>query len=107
MSTSLGGLRLFMKTVIDSQPWMMEDSCIAREWKISHDDLFLHGTQKLKVAVMWDDHVVTPHPPVTRALHEVVKKLETLEWIEVVPWEPYKHDEACISPTLAQDYPPN
>lgn len=34
---------------------------------------------------------VRPHPPITRALKEVVTRLREIDNIEVVDWEPYKH----------------
>ena len=43
---------------------------------------------------MWHDNVVTPHPPITRALQEVVSRLQTLPNVEVVDWKPHLHDEA-------------
>ncbi|KAF2201094.1 amidase signature enzyme [Delitschia confertaspora ATCC 74209] len=56
LSTSLEGIKLFMKTLIDAKPWIREPSLLPK---------------KLKVAVMWDDGVVRPHPPVLRALEMV------------------------------------
>ena len=93
MSTSLEGLRLFMKTVIDSEPHIMQPlERIA--WKESVCPEYSQH-QKLRVAVMSNDGVVQPHPPVTRALLEVVSKLRKLNWIELIEWKPYRHDEAC------------
>ena len=43
---------------------------------------------------MWHDGIVKPHPPVVRALQEVVNKLKDVESVEIVDWKPYKHDEA-------------
>ena len=50
--------------------------------------------KKLKIAVMWHDGVVLPHPPVTRSLKELVKKLQCLPGVEVVEWKPYQRDMA-------------
>ena len=96
MSSSLEGLRLFMKTVIDSKPWLMEP-LIHQEWK--EQDVCPDYTEKnkLKVAIMWNDGVVTPHPPIQRALESVAAKLKSLDWVEIADWEPYKHAEACES----------
>lgn len=60
------------------------------EWK-DQSALFKKG-KKLKVAVLWDDGVVKPHPPILRALDEVVSKLKQTENVEIVDWKPYKHD---------------
>ncbi|KAF4625670.1 hypothetical protein G7Y89_g12495 [Cudoniella acicularis] len=90
LSTSLEGCKLFIKTIIDAKPWFKEPSLLPFPWK---EEDFFEG-RKLKVAVLWDDGVVKPHPPVTRALKQVVGKLKLDENVEVVEWKPYKHDLA-------------
>ena len=90
LSTSLEGCKLFTKTLIDKSPWYKEPSLLPFPWK---GDDFFEG-RKLKVAVMWDDGVVQPHPPVTRVLRQVVQKLKAVGNVEVVEWKPYKHDLA-------------
>jgi amidase len=90
LSTSLEGCKLFIKTIIDAKPWYKEPSLLPFPWK--EDDPF--NGKKLKVAVLWDDGVVKPHPPVTRALKQVVDKLKSKGNVEVVEWKPYKHDLA-------------
>lgn len=98
MSTSIGGLNLFMKTVIDAEPWNLESSLIPMPWREIPLGNTYTNAKKLKVAVMWHDGVVRPHPPITRGLEEVVQKLSGLNWVEIVDWKPYKHDEACKTP---------
>ena len=95
MSTSLEGLNLFMKTVLDAEPWFYEPGLIRCSWQLGKEDCSFSARRKLKVAVMWHDGVVKPHPPVTRTLSEMVSKLKAIDWIHVVDWQPYKHDEAC------------
>ena len=96
MSTSLGGVKVFMKSIIDRQPWLIQPSCIPLPWRDEQSWLPQRedGSKRLKVAVLWDDGVVKPHPPVLRALREVSEKLRASENIEVVDWKPYKHDYA-------------
>ena len=95
LSTSLEGVKLFMKTVIAAKPWIREPSLIPLPWKygglLKEDE---EGRKTVKVAVLWDDGVVRPHPPVLRALKEVAEKLKGVEGVEVVDWKPYKHEEA-------------
>ncbi|KAF8856546.1 amidase [Acephala macrosclerotiorum] len=90
LSTSLEGCRLFIKTLVDAKPWYKEPSLLPFPWK---EENAFEG-KKLKVAVLWDDGVVKPHPPVQRALKEVVEKLKAKGNVEVVEWKPYKHDLA-------------
>ena len=90
MSTSLEGCKIFMKTVIDGKPWLREPSLLPFPWK--EDDAF--KGRKPKIAVLWDDGVVKPHPPVTCALKKVVEKLKAKGKVDIVEWTPYKHEEA-------------
>jgi amidase len=90
MSTSLSGLKLFMQTVIDSKPWLVEPALIPISWKFSP----VSPNQPLKIGIMWNDGIVTPHPPITRALQEAASRLQKVENVEVVDWKPHLHDEA-------------
>jgi Asp-tRNA(Asn)/Glu-tRNA(Gln) amidotransferase A subunit family amidase len=83
LSTSIGGLQLFTKTLLDAKPWIQDPNLIPLEWR---DASTAFNGRKLKVAVMWDDGVVKPHPPVTRALKNVVEGLKKSEKFEVVEW---------------------
>jgi amidase len=83
LSTSLQGLRLFTKTVLDARPWLHDTSLTPIEWR---DMSQTFTRRKLKVTVMWDDGVVKPHPPVTRALRSVVEGLRKSNKIELVDW---------------------
>lgn len=49
--------------------------------------------QKLKIAVVWNDGVVLPTPPVVRALKETVEKLKSAGH-ELVDWDPALHMQA-------------
>ena len=90
LSTSLGGINLFMSTIIASKPWLSEPALIPMPWNYQT----YSKAKPLKIGVMWHDEVVTPHPPIARALHELVAKLSKLPNIEVVDWKPYLHSEA-------------
>ncbi|KAF2655066.1 putative glutamyl-tRNA amidotransferase subunit A [Lophiostoma macrostomum CBS 122681] len=98
LSTSLAGIKLFMKTLIDAEPWIREPSLVPMPWKTDSQIPTLSGGsgggKKLKIAVLYDDGVVRPHPPIIRALTSVAEKLKDVEGIEVVEWTPYKHDHA-------------
>jgi amidase len=98
LSTTLEGCKLFMKTLIDQKPWLIEPSLVPIPWRLDPSKTLLNttedGRKKLKVGIMWDDDVVHPHPPITRALREVAEKLKTIPDVSVVEWKPYKHDLA-------------
>lgn len=94
LSTSLEGIRLFMKTVLSAKPWLIEPSCVPIPWRDQESQLPTSHGKKLRIAVLWSDGIVKPHPPVIRALNEVVAKLQGIPEVEISTWKPYKHDEA-------------
>jgi len=89
LSTSLSGLKLFMKAIIDTQPWLHEPALIPMPWR----DVQFPLDRPLRIGVLWHDGVVKPHPPITRALTQVTAKLLSVG-IETVDFAPYLHDEA-------------
>lgn len=91
LSTSLEGCMIFVKTLLNAKPWYKEPWLLPFPWS---SEKFFPSGKRLKVAVLWDDGVVKPHPPVTRALKQVVDKLKTKGNVDVVEWKPYKHDLA-------------
>lgn len=93
-STTLEGVKLFMKTIIAAKPWLSAPSLVPFPWRDQYSHLETRNGKKLKVGVMWEDEVVRPHPPVRRALREVVEKLRAIDTIEVVDWKPLRHAEA-------------
>ncbi|KAI9656081.1 MAG: hypothetical protein M1821_005142 [Bathelium mastoideum] len=92
LSTSLEGLRIFMKTVVDAKPWEKEPSLIPLPWRnYSAYSTVSTGNKVVKIGVMWDDGVVRPQPPVTRAMRDLVNALKACEGIEIIEWKPWKH----------------
>lgn len=94
LSTSLEGIKLFMKTVITAKPWVMDPTLVPIPWRDEQSFLKRDDRTTLRVAILWDDGVVKPHPPITRALKDVVERLAKVPGIEVTDWKPYKHDLA-------------
>lgn len=92
MSTSIGGLKLFMETVLDAKPWLTEPSLIPIPWR--SEQAVLPVQRRLRIGIMLNDGVVTPHPPVTRALAEVTARLKQLWGVSIVDWTPHDHDLA-------------
>jgi len=97
MSGSFEGLNIFMKTLIDQKPWLIDPSLVPMPWKFPDSSSYFtkaDGKKKIKIGVLWSDEVVKPHPPVTRALKELSEKLKAVPEVEIVDWKPYKHDLA-------------
>lgn len=76
LSGSIGGLKIFMEAVIKAEPWLRDPLTIRKHWNDEEYKLADHRRGKdLCFAVMWDDGVVIPHPPVKRALEMTQKAL--------------------------------
>lgn len=102
LSTSLDGIKLFMKVVIAARPWLREPSLLPFQWRDNENPWA--RAKKLKVAILWDDGIVKPHPPITITLQKVAERLHASEVFEVIDWKPYKHDlawEIIVSAILA------
>lgn len=83
-----------MRSVVSQKPWLLEPWVLPIPWLNESAASPSPSPMKLKVAVMWDDGVVTPHPPVKRALQEIVQKLKQDSSIEVLDWTPWDHEYA-------------
>lgn len=89
LSTSLQGLKIFMKTIIDAEPWLEEPALIPMPWR----QYSMPVDRPLRMGVLWHDGIVRPHPPITRALNLILENLKGHN-IEVVDFSPHLHDEA-------------
>ncbi|KAL1859493.1 hypothetical protein Daus18300_009638 [Diaporthe australafricana] len=81
MARTLDDIALEARTVVDSQPWLHDPRMVPIPWR----DVKL--PEKLKIAVMWNDGVVTPTPPVSRTLQLTVEKLQAAGH-EIITWDP-------------------
>ncbi|KAL4869380.1 hypothetical protein BDV12DRAFT_196430 [Aspergillus spectabilis] len=84
-SQSIEDLDLFQRAVLDQEPWDVETSLVPAPWKRVNPP-----TKDIKIAIMWDDGCVRPHPPVIRALTHAVERLQAAG-VKLVDWVPYKH----------------
>ncbi|EAL85287.1 acetamidase, putative [Aspergillus fumigatus A1163] len=72
MARSITTIEYFMQSLLDSNPWDIDPGCIPIPWR---KELAAMPDRKLKLGVIFDDGVVKPQPPITRALREVTRKL--------------------------------
>ncbi|OAR02346.1 hypothetical protein LLEC1_03370 [Akanthomyces lecanii] len=79
MTVDRKAMELLMKVVLSKQPWRKDPSIVPMPWT-PHK-----FTKPVKIAVQWWDGVVKPHPPVTRALKEVVAACQKAG-MQVVDW---------------------
>ena len=78
MTLSIEAVKTFTKAIIDSKPWLNDPLVVKKSWNHEEYDLVDHGgpTGQLCFAIMWDNGVVKPFPPVQRALQITKKALE-------------------------------
>ena len=77
MSTSISALKLFTKAIIDGRPWGRDPLVIRKVWNEEEYRLVEHGGGRgLCFAILWDDKLVKPHPPLIRAMSMVKTALE-------------------------------
>jgi amidase len=68
----LSGVKAFMRAIIDAKPWLKDPLAVRKSWDEEAYQLTEHGGGKaLCFAIMWNDGLVVPHPPVIRALEKV------------------------------------
>jgi amidase len=73
MATSLATTEYFMESLLKSDPWNIDPGAIPIPWR---KELAAPPTnRKLRLGVVFDDGVVKPQPPVTRAMRETVDAL--------------------------------
>ncbi|TRM66855.1 amidase signature domain-containing protein [Schizophyllum amplum] len=90
MCRSLRDLKLWFQVVMASKPWMREYTIVSVPWDTS---ALIPAAPKVKIGVMWSDGVVTPQPPIHRALKTLVAVLQERSDVEIKDYTPYKHAE--------------
>ncbi|KAK8074623.1 amidase [Apiospora hydei] len=85
LARTLGDLEIYCRAVVDAEPWHDADPrCLPIPWRMPAPPLS-GDNRKLKIAVMWDDGMALPTPPVTRALRQTVASLQEAGH-DIVEW---------------------
>ncbi|PPQ73618.1 hypothetical protein CVT26_010526 [Gymnopilus dilepis] len=93
LSSSLSGIKAFLKSVASQKPWLKDPLAINKPWNEDEYQLADHGNGKrLCFAIMWHDEFILPQPPVTRAL-EATKQALLAAGHQVIDWKPFKHPD--------------
>lgn len=86
IASSARDLSLFCRTMLQYEPWKVEPPLFEIPWK----DSILDGVDqpdKLAIAIIWDDGVVAPHPPIIEALRKTQCALRAAGH-DVISWDP-------------------
>ena len=92
LAHSARSLRLVIKALLSQQPWLHDPLVHEIPWREDQEKqiLDLINTSKLAFGIYKNDGIVTPHPPVQRALDIAVKTLEKMGH-KVMEWKPPNH----------------
>ncbi|KAF8330791.1 amidase signature domain-containing protein [Cantharellus anzutake] len=92
LTRSARDLALFARAMLDAEAWTAEHQVLEIPWK---PDVVEGKTlpRRLSIAILADDGVVRPHPPLLRALEKYRKALVAAGH-EVIDWVPMRHQEA-------------
>ena len=92
LATSARDLALFCRTMLQYEPWLVEPPLLEIPWQQElAEGEGLHP--RLSIAILWDDGVVTPDPPILDALARTRDALLAAGH-EVLSWEPVAHQDA-------------
>ncbi|KAG6868648.1 hypothetical protein C0993_012692, partial [Termitomyces sp. T159_Od127] len=69
LSNSIHGLKVFIEGVLSQKSWLRDPLVISKGWSEEGYHLSEYGGgKKLCFAIMWNDGLFTPHPPIIRGL---------------------------------------
>lgn len=97
LSTTIGGLKLVTKSLVDAKPWLKDPMCVEIPWRSEAEkeiNELSAGTaeKKLCFGVLRSDGVCNVQPPIKRAVDVMVQKLKE-QGHEVIEWTPPSHKE--------------
>lgn len=90
MCRSFRDADLFMQVLVGSKQYLHDPRIVPIPWT----GLTTPMTKPLKIGIMVDDGVITPQPPVLKALHWTQTQLSNNPNFILKPFKPYRADEA-------------
>ncbi|PVH87638.1 amidase [Cadophora sp. DSE1049] len=101
LGPSISTLRLVFKSILSTKPWLHDPDCLAIPFR-QDEEIDVRTPPKLSFGLFEADGVVTPHPPISRALQVAAKALKA-QGHKIISWEPPSHAEsAIIHPSFTQ-----
>ncbi|KAH8836087.1 amidase signature domain-containing protein [Flagelloscypha sp. PMI_526] len=89
LSPTVGGCALLVKSVMEGNPWDIDQKVVELHWREEQYQLQHLGGRatKLTFAVMMNDNYIRPHPTVLRALKKTIEALKG-NGHQVIEWNP-------------------
>ncbi|KAL8840740.1 MAG: hypothetical protein Q9170_001178 [Blastenia crenularia] len=91
LADSVSTLQLLVKSLLSQEPWLHDPLVHEIPWR--EDKAKVSQPSSLSFAVLRHDGVVSPHPPIQRAIETVVKALKN-KGHKVIDWDPPSHKRA-------------
>jgi amidase len=92
MATTIGSLKYVFKSILSQSPWLYDPLVVELPWREAQEketqELISSG--KITLGVLRTDGVITPQPPVTRAIQMVADAVAKAGQ-KVVEWKPPSH----------------
>ncbi|UPL02751.1 hypothetical protein LCI18_013685 [Fusarium solani-melongenae] len=93
MCTTLRDMDLFMNIVMSARPYLGDPQLIRTSWSGQRKETRPDAT-RLRIGFMMNDGMITPQPPVTRALLWVRSQLEKSDSFEIKDFQHFRTAEA-------------
>lgn len=78
MGPSVSNLTILIQAILSRQPWLHDPKLVELPWRADHHDEVVNCARSggLVFGILSSDGVMTPQPPVLRALKEVKARIE-------------------------------
>jgi len=97
ISTSMSGIKIFFKAVLDAAPWNLDPMALRLPWNQTMYSLAEHNNgRELVFGFLWHDEYIQPHPPVSRALRQVKAALVAAGH-KVIDWPALNHGDIYMN----------
>lgn len=93
MGHSIATLRLVFKSLVSTRPWLYDPYSLPIPWRSENEYNPEQEAHKPAFGFMPNDGLVTPHPPVARALRIVQRALEESDY-QLLDWQPPSNTES-------------
>jgi amidase len=92
LATTIGSLKYVFKSILSQSPWLYDPLVVELPWREEQEKETqkLASSGKLTFGVLKTDGVITPQPPVARAIQIVADTIDTLGH-KIVEWKPPSH----------------
>ncbi|KAF2220356.1 amidase [Elsinoe ampelina] len=93
MATNLRSCNFLLETIMRSKPWLWDADCHHIDWQAHSRPL------KIRIGVVHDDGLYTPHPPIRRTILESAQKLSSAGVEVLYSADENKYIQSLISST--------